>query len=173
MTLQPPEVVVADEEPPPSTCQYCAAEATSVCPRCGTLYCAEHGGGACASCSRPETGLPSALLFRGVVLTLVAGGLLAFVLLVSRPRLPGEDAPAAGPAAPSAATAAPAGAAPPPGRTATPAPAPETYTVKPGDTFNAIAAGLGIDAEALRAANPGVDPVSLQIGQQLVIPARR
>lgn len=44
------------------------------------------------------------------------------------------------------------------------------YTVLPGDTLSAIAAG--ISAQAIEAANPDIDPNALQIGSVLEIPAR-
>lgn len=44
------------------------------------------------------------------------------------------------------------------------------YTVKPGDTLFSIAAAFNIPLSALMAANPGVDPNNLQIGQLICIP---
>lgn len=58
---------------------------------------------------------------------------------------------------------------------ATPTPATEeqtTYTVQEGDIPETIAAQFGITAEELMAANGITDPTSLDIGQELVIPAR-
>lgn len=45
-----------------------------------------------------------------------------------------------------------------------------TYTVKEGDTFFLIAAELGITLDSLVAANPDVDPGSLQIEQVIDVP---
>ena len=45
-----------------------------------------------------------------------------------------------------------------------------TYTIKAGDTFFAIAKRLGISVEALQAANPGVNPTKLQVGQIIKLP---
>lgn len=56
------------------------------------------------------------------------------------------------------------GAAPPPTCTGT------TYTIRPGDTFYAIAARYGISLQALIAANPDVDPNRLVVGQTICIP---
>ncbi len=42
--------------------------------------------------------------------------------------------------------------------------------VRPGDTLLGIALEFGVAVEVLRAANPNVDPRSLQVGQQLIIP---
>lgn len=45
-----------------------------------------------------------------------------------------------------------------------------TYTIRPGDTFFSLARRFGTTVEALRAANPGVDPDRLQIGQVICLP---
>lgn len=45
------------------------------------------------------------------------------------------------------------------------------YAVRAGDTFFSIARRFGITVSALQAANPGVDPNQLQIGQQICVPA--
>jgi LysM repeat protein len=67
---------------------------------------------------------------------------------------------------------------PPPEPTNTPEPAPtstpsslgQTYTVQPGDIPVTIAERFGITVEELLAANPGVDPRGLQVGDVLIIP---
>ncbi|KAG8162712.1 hypothetical protein KVR01_007190 [Diaporthe batatas] len=46
-----------------------------------------------------------------------------------------------------------------------------SYTVKAGDTLFAIAQSHGITLEKLQAANPGVDPRALQVGQVLKLPS--
>jgi LysM repeat protein len=51
------------------------------------------------------------------------------------------------------------------------APAVTTYTVVKGDILETIAKKNGVTLKALEAANPGVVPTKLQIGQKLVIPA--
>lgn len=53
---------------------------------------------------------------------------------------------------------------------AAPACAGTSYTIRPGDTFYAIAARYGISLQALIAANPGVDPNRLVVGQTICIP---
>ena len=55
----------------------------------------------------------------------------------------------------------------------TPGPCPGgfQYFVKPGDTFFSIARRFGIAVPALEAANPGVNPNALRIGQGICIPA--
>jgi LysM repeat protein len=47
---------------------------------------------------------------------------------------------------------------------------PVVYTVQQGDTLLQIALRFGVDLGLLQAANGGIDPPSLQIGQQLTIP---
>ncbi|MBE3590933.1 MAG: LysM peptidoglycan-binding domain-containing protein [Firmicutes bacterium] len=44
------------------------------------------------------------------------------------------------------------------------------YTVRPGDTFFLLAQRFGTTVAAIQAANPGVNPNNLQIGQILCIP---
>jgi LysM repeat protein len=53
----------------------------------------------------------------------------------------------------------------------TPAPAATEYVVKSGDSFSRIASNFHVTSKAIADANPGVDPVKLQIGQKLHIPA--
>ncbi|KAJ4393235.1 hypothetical protein N0V93_002443 [Gnomoniopsis smithogilvyi] len=45
-----------------------------------------------------------------------------------------------------------------------------TYKIKAGDTFFLIAAELGITLDSLVAENPGVDPGSLQVDQEIDVP---
>jgi len=45
------------------------------------------------------------------------------------------------------------------------------YTIRAGDTYFSLARRFGISVAAIIAANPGVDPDRLQIGQQICIPA--
>jgi LysM repeat protein len=49
-------------------------------------------------------------------------------------------------------------------------PTPVVYTVQPGDTLLQIALRFGVKLSLLQAANGGINPPSLQIGQQLTIP---
>jgi LysM repeat protein len=51
------------------------------------------------------------------------------------------------------------------------APAGSEYTVAKGDTLAVIAKKHGVSLSALQAANPGVVPTKLKIGQKLTIPA--
>ncbi|MBU5425249.1 LysM peptidoglycan-binding domain-containing protein [Tissierella pigra] len=44
------------------------------------------------------------------------------------------------------------------------------YTVRPGDTLYSIAMMFNVSLQALMAANPGVDPNNLQVGQLICVP---
>jgi LysM repeat protein len=55
--------------------------------------------------------------------------------------------------------------------TSGPSPTPMAYSVRANDTFLAIALTYGLTREELLAANPGINPDILSIGQQLLIPA--
>jgi len=46
-----------------------------------------------------------------------------------------------------------------------------SYAVADGDTLWSVAKRLGVSADALAAANPGVDPRRMSIGQRLAVPA--
>jgi len=46
------------------------------------------------------------------------------------------------------------------------------YPIKAGDTLNALAARFGVSLAAIVAANPGIVPGNLQIGQVICIPGR-
>lgn len=48
----------------------------------------------------------------------------------------------------------------------------ELYRVRKGDTLSKIAASFSTDIPAIRTANPGIRPNSLQIGQLLVVPLK-
>jgi LysM repeat protein len=47
-----------------------------------------------------------------------------------------------------------------------------SYTIRSGDTFFLLAIRYNTTVEAIMAANPGVDPNNLQIGQRICIPER-
>jgi LysM repeat protein len=86
-------------------------------------------------------------------------------LTVGRPSPPQQTTTttATSPATVAAPTSAPA--------TAAPSPTPILYIVQEGDTLLDISLDHGVDLDALRAANAGVDLSLLQIGQSIVIPA--
>jgi len=54
-----------------------------------------------------------------------------------------------------------------------PSPTPFGYTVKSGDTMGQIAQAFNVSISALMAANPGVDPNSISIGQTLKVPSQQ
>lgn len=51
-----------------------------------------------------------------------------------------------------------------------PCPGGTLYTIRPGDSFFSLARRFNTTVDALTAANPGVDPTNLQIGQTICIP---
>lgn len=53
----------------------------------------------------------------------------------------------------------------------TPPPITQEYAIQRGDSFSTIAGKFpGVTAKAIQDANPGVDPLKLQIGKKIVIP---
>tara|TARA_B100000945_G_scaffold321124_1_gene333988 strand:+ start:2311 stop:3282 length:972 start_codon:yes stop_codon:yes gene_type:complete len=51
-----------------------------------------------------------------------------------------------------------------------PTPTPYTYTVMQGDTLISIASKQGVTVDQIQVSNSGIDPLSLQPGQELIIP---
>jgi lipoprotein NlpD len=47
---------------------------------------------------------------------------------------------------------------------------PYRYQVRPGDTYSSIARRFGTRASRIQAANPGVDPTALRVGQLIQVP---
>ncbi|WP_043631995.1 DUF459 domain-containing protein [Desulfovibrio sp. TomC] len=92
------------------------------------------------------------------------------VLAAAAPKIVEQPAPS--PAAPSAAKAqAVVASGQPASVAAAPASSALAYTVADGDTLWSVAKRLGVSADALVAANPGIDPRRLSIGQRLAAPA--
>lgn len=90
------------------------------------------------------------------------------------PELPTNPQESNAPAmAPPTETQPPPVAAPPPVAppVAPPGAEGQEYTVVRGDSFATIAKKSGVSVKAMEAANPGVDPKKLQIGQKLHVPA--
>jgi hypothetical protein len=188
-----PDNVIAEAPlPEPFACQFCDAPAAAACPRCGALFCTEHGDASCDACSDPVSGVPSPFPVRLAAGLFVVAAISAVWLVLAPPRLRGEHPPPEA-AAPPAATLAPGrggagqGTSPAsgsPGGTgaaqgagspasgASPTAGAEKHTVKAGDTLGQIAAQYGTTVDALRAANPGLDERALQIGQEIFIPPR-
>ena len=74
------------------SCYACGRDAVHRCPRCGKPYCDEHGGELCAACQDPSSAVPSGALFRGSLLALLVGSVLALWLLIQPPGGSDEDA---------------------------------------------------------------------------------
>ena len=181
-------------------CFKCDQDAVQECPRCGALYCDNHGGELCDRCMDPVLAIPSYRVFRGSLVALLVGSIVAVWLLVLPPsasdkdqppssiagivqtataRPSGTTAPSASPAASATGTARPGSPTPTGGTpaatstptpTATATPAAGTYTVKQGDTLTGIADQTGSTPEAIQRANNITNPTSLQVGQVLTIP---
>ena len=49
-------------------CFQCDQEAQQECPRCGALYCDDHGDALCERCMDPALALPSYRVYRGSLL---------------------------------------------------------------------------------------------------------
>ncbi|HML98407.1 MAG TPA: LysM domain-containing protein [Tepidiformaceae bacterium] len=185
---------------PEPDCYYCNRPAEAECPTCGRLYCAEHGDDVCLRCMSPESATPSALVYRGSVLTLVIASLVALFLVLRPPEratdngvvrpVPTNTAAVSATATPtppvtrtpaatttSAATpaASPSPPTPPspagsPTAAATPPAGPRTYVVRAGDTLSSIAAENGTTVDAIVALNPGLDPNTLPVGEEIQLP---
>lgn len=176
-------------------CFRCDQDAVQECPRCGALYCDTHGDALCARCADPVLAIPSYRVFRGSLLALLVGSVVAVWLLVLPPAGADQDRPPAslagivqsGTPTPrttatatatasttaTVATATPTGTRTPSAATTAPptaAPTPRTYTVKPGDTLTGIAQQYGVDQDAIARANNISDPTTIQAGQVLTIP---
>jgi hypothetical protein len=170
-------------------CYSCDNTAINACKRCARTYCDDHGNAQyCAECLRPESALPSFNLYRGALLTMLAGTALAVFFIVRPPGESGGASPViVGRSNPTPADGEqePTIAAETPVVTSTPRPSP-TATVSPyneyiivdGDTLYDIAEanlvpGDDLDAFARAIANlNGLDfdaPV-LTPGDTLLLP---
>ncbi len=176
------------------TCFACENAPTQQCPRCGRPYCNEHGEEVCDSCLQPPSGLPSFTLFRGSLLALLIGTILAVWLLIQPPG--GEsNAPQSGTiitptsevsvdTTPGPESTLAAGTSPVPlttpllnaSATPTGSGGTGTYTVEPGDTLFSIcvevAPDLNVDdcAEEIVATNGLTDASTINVGQELIVP---
>lgn len=151
-------------------CYACELDAVQECPRCGALYCDDHGEALCDRCQDPALALPSYQIYRGSIIALLIGSVFAVWLLVLPPAgadRDGPPAPLAGftPPATATATEQPTATVAPteapivtatstavatstatstatPVATAEPEPAFEEYTVESGDSLFLIAERL-------------------------------
>jgi LysM repeat protein len=117
------------------------------------------------------------VVFRSSLFALLIASVLSLWLLVRPPDLPGEESTLRPQPTALDSTQGPTSSTPPPTTqpTATPTPAPQTpapnqYTVVEGDTWYGIAEALGVDAEALAAANGLTLDDFIRPGDVLVIP---
>jgi len=152
----------------------------------------------CLRCLAPESATPSALAYRGSILALIVGTLVAAFLVISPPESkskadPGRTVATATPVVLATATATRPGGSPTPARTpstpaasatgsasstasaspgTTPAATPggeRSYTVAAGDTLSAIASQFGVTVDGIKSLN-GLTSDTLQIGALLRIP---
>jgi len=180
------------------TCFACEQEPTQQCPRCGRPYCDEHGEDVCDACLEPASALPSLTLYRGSLLALLVGTVLAIVLIFQPPGESANSAVSPQPITPTAPVAAqvtatspagqPTASTPtlqetPPATSPTATPTQETpaasgttnYVVESGDTIGAICANLSsLDPEEcldrVLELNSITDPASITVGETLIIP---
>ena len=113
-------------------CFLCEQDAVRECARCGAVYCDAHGDSLCERCSDPALAMPSHRLYRGSLIALLAGSVLALWLLLRPPGGdPGEAETPLAAASPPALYLAPddAGASPSP----TPEASPSAEASPPAD----------------------------------------
>ncbi len=174
-------------------CHYCDKPAEEECPTCGRLYCREHGEDVCLRCMAPESAVPSALVYRGSILTLVIATLVTVFLLVRPPADETQaglvrELPTSTAAVSSTATPTPPRTATTQGGDSTPettvpnttptapgtaeataTPGVKIHVVQAGDTLSEIASQYGTTVEVLEGLNPGIGE-SINIGDEVVVP---
>ncbi len=74
-------------------CFRCDQDAVQECPRCGALYCDDHGEAMCERCMDPMLALPSHRVYRGSLFALLFGSVVAVSLLILPPAGADQDAP--------------------------------------------------------------------------------
>ncbi|MEZ4501842.1 MAG: LysM domain-containing protein [Dehalococcoidia bacterium] len=154
-------------------CYYCDAEAVQECPRCGALYCENHGEALCVRCQDPALALPSYRVYRGSLAALLVGTLLAVWLLLTPQSSTDADSPPASlsglietPTATATASSTAVAAGPTPTGTATStasatatatATATPTETTTPGDIEYTVGPGETLFSIAEQYVPPGVE----------------
>lgn len=175
-------------------CFRCDREATSECPRCGTLYCDEHGDALCERCQDPALALPSYRIYRGSLLALLGGTIFAVWLLVRPPLTVDGDSPGVPPALSGVISAPDSTETVEPTVTVTPTPVPTAtstpeptagparptfreHTVAEGDTMFSIALEylpankeVLVFVEEIAAFNELSDVNAISIGSVLKVP---
>ena len=164
-------------------CFLCKQDAVQECPRCGALYCDDHGEALCERCMDPALALPSFWVYRGSLLALFVGSVFALWLLLRPPDGADLDSAAAAsdrpppgiaatavslaPAAPTPGAQATPAATPAPTETATPAAAPDaTATPSPTPATTATPA-------ATATPDPRPQTYTVQSGDTLILIAER
>jgi LysM repeat protein len=152
----------------------------------------DSGGGNGRPPSQAPSPTPNVYLYRGALLALVVGSLVAVYLVLRPPETESvqpvvRDVATSTPVAAETATATPEGqqatatatalpATPTPeGPTATPTPEPGTpieYEVQSGDFISTIAEDFGTTVDAILELNPGLDPDLISVGQVILIPSQ-
>ena len=74
-------------------CFKCDQDAVQECPRCGALYCDDHGQALCDRCMDPVLAVPSYRVFRGSLVALLVGSVVVVWLLVLPPAGTDKDQP--------------------------------------------------------------------------------
>ncbi len=123
-------------------CFRCERQAARECPRCGLLYCLEHGDVVCERCMDPALATPSPRVYRGALIVLVAASILALWLLLWPAGSGDEGQGATSPERPSQSAVLPT-TAPTPSPTPPPTPATDatpTATPSPAATPSPTAA---------------------------------
>jgi LysM repeat protein len=118
-----------------------------------------------------------AILFRGgrwlagLVMTLFVAGCGQIITPTPTPTPPPTATVAIAAIATLPPTVTPAPYTPAPTPTPTVTPTPVIYQIRPGDSLLAIAQRYGLSVASLQDANGILDPRTLQVGQQLIIPS--
>lgn len=160
-------------------CYACELEAVQECPRCGALYCDDHGAALCERCMDPALALPSYRVYRGSLLALLIGTLVAVWLLVrpapaidadsalpntfgvaftGAPTAPAGDTAAAGATAEATVTTTPA---PTPTATPTAAPTATSTPVPQGEQEYVVGAGDSLYSIAEQVLPPDADQTTI------------
>ncbi len=177
------------------TCHYCTRPADEECHACGRLYCGEHGEDVCLRCLSPEAAIPSATVYRGAVLALVAASAVAIFVAVNPPETRSSQdevrtvqSPTPQSLATATATPRNTGANTTPTASRTPGASQtassttttgsptasatastKSHTVAPGETLSSIASLYNTTVDVLKSLNSGLTDL-IQPGQVINLP---
>lgn len=141
---------------------------------------------------QPPSPTPSVYLYRGALLALAIGSLIAVYLVLRPPETDSvqqvvSDVATSTPVTAATATATPQGQTATPTATAlpatstpagpsdTPTPEPGTpiqYEIQSGDFLSTIAEDFGTTVDAILALNPDLDPDLISVGQVILVPSQ-